>query len=126
MKARRGAVPAMTGTVLQANVIDLAHLLGLHVAHFRPARLAPDPVTGAERWRTAVAADGKGYPDLTIVGARGVIWRENKGAHEVVKPEQQRWLDWLLEAGCDAAIWRPVDWPERIHRELRAIARPRG
>lgn len=122
---RRRTGPALTGTVLQRSVIELAHVLHLRVAHFRPARLTPDPETGAERWRTAVAADGKGYPDLTIVGPGGVIWREIKRAGETVTREQLAWLAWLADAGCDAAIWRPVDWPDRITRELRAIARRR-
>lgn len=116
----------MTGTTLQASVIELAHYLHLHVAHFRPARLTNDPETGAERWRTAVAADGKGYPDLTIVGPGGVLWREIKRADETVTAEQSAWLARLVEAGCDAAIWRPVDWPDRITRELQAIAKPRA
>lgn len=33
--------------------------LGYRVAHFRPEKTAHD-------WRTAVAADGKGYPDLAM------------------------------------------------------------
>lgn len=115
----------MTGTTLQANVIELAHYLHLHVAHFRPARLTDDPETGAERWRTAVAADGRGYPDLTIVGPGGVLWREIKRADETATAEQLEWLARLVGAGCDAAIWRPVDWPARIHLELLTIARPR-
>ncbi len=47
----------------QAQVIDLLHLHGWVVAHFRPARTA-------KGWITPVAADGAGFLDLLAVHAR--------------------------------------------------------
>jgi hypothetical protein len=53
-------------------VIDLPHLLGWRAAHFRPARTA----TG---WRTPVAADGAGFPDLVPAkSGLPVIFAETK------------------------------------------------
>lgn len=94
----------------QAGVIDLARIYGWRVAHFRAARQQD----GA--WRTPVAADGKGFPDLVLVHPqRGVLFRELKTDVGHVTAEQEAWLDRLAGAGCDAKVWRPADWPEIRH-----------
>lgn len=66
-----------------------------------------------------------GFPDTVIVGAKSVLWRELKTEVGKTSPEQDFWLAALREAGQDAEVWRPSDWPERVMRELRAIGRPR-
>ena len=63
-----------------------------------------------------------GFPDLTIVGKRGFIFREVKLQDGRVSPAQREWLDKFTAAGADADVWRPSDWPERVTAELRAIA----
>lgn len=95
-------------------VLDMARLFGLHVAHFRPAK--------TERgWRTPVQADGKGYPDLTIVGG-GVLFRELKSDRGQLSAEQVTWSARLKSAGADFAVWHPTDLRSgRIERELRAL-----
>lgn len=100
-------------------VLDMARLFGLRVAHFRPAN--------TERgWRTAVQADGKGYPDLTIAGPGGLLFRELKSATGRLSAEQQDWAATLASAGADFAVWRPEDLrTKRIERELRAIRKQR-
>jgi hypothetical protein len=51
----------------QTAVIDLAHLAGWTLAHFRPAQTR-------HGWRTPVAGDGQGFPDLILTkGPRLVI-----------------------------------------------------
>lgn len=96
-------------------VLDLARLFGLHVAHFRPAKTD-------KGWRTAVQADGKGYPDLTIAGPGGVMFRELKSATGRSGAEQKVWAAKLESAGADFAVWRPADLRDgRIERELRAL-----
>ena len=115
----RPRVRAITGGHLQTRVIDYAHHCGLYVAHFRPMKDARG------RWRTAVAADGAGYPDLTIVGPGGVLYREMKGATERSLPEQLVWADRLLAAGADFAVWRPRDWDSgAIQAQLQMLRRP--
>lgn len=94
-------------------VVDLAQLLGLLVHHSRPA------LTG-KGWRTAIVGH-KGLPDLVIVGARGVLYRELKSEKGRPSAEQIQWLDTLAQAGADVALWRPADWPLRIQTELEAV-----
>ena len=105
---------------LQTRVIDLCRILGLHTAHFRPG------LTQTGRWRTAVGGDGKGWPDLTIVGPGGVLFRELKSDRGSRTVEQRKWAEWLTEAGADVAVWKPRDWDSgRIETELRALRRGR-
>lgn len=116
----------MTEDDLLTAVIDLAHLFGLTVAHFRPARVV-DRRTGRETWRTPVQADGKGYPDLTIVGPGGVLFRELKSATGTLSPEQRIWIYKLDEADADIGTWRPEDLRSgRIERELRTLRKPQS
>ncbi|GGK31982.1 hypothetical protein GCM10010124_25940 [Pilimelia terevasa] len=108
---------AMSESTLQTAVLDLAARLHLRVAHFRPALVGG-------RWMTPVAADGAGWPDLVIVGARGVLYRELKAARGRLSAAQRTWLDALAEAGCDARVWTPDDWQDRrVLAEMAAIAR---
>lgn len=109
MKAK---VPRQTERDFQRTVIEAAHLFGWRVAHFRAARTA-------HGWRTAVAADGAGFPDLVLArGARGdrpgrILFVELKRtrAHEL-GADQQAWADTLIAAGGEALRWDPEDWPE--------------
>ena len=88
----------------QGAVIEYAQLNGWAVAHFRPARTK----TG---WRTAVSADGKGFPDLVLVRER-IIWAELKRDGEDLRPDQVKWRDWLLATGAEWYKWEPSDWTE--------------
>lgn len=94
----------------QARVVKYAQKLGWLVAHF--------PRTNPEgRWRTAVAADAKGYPDLTMVRGSRLIFAELKSDRGRLRPEQRVWLDRLGQAalaryGFEVYEWRPRDWHE--------------
>lgn len=112
-------------------VIDLAHLHGWLVAHFRPAQT----VRG---WRTPVEADGAGFPDLVLAhaGARRLVFAELKRQDGKTDQRQERWLT-TLEAVADlssangmhrplfpapvmAVVWRPSDYLDGIiERVLR-------
>lgn len=85
---------------------------GFRVAHFRKARTA-------RGWRTAVSADGKGFPDLILCRASTgtILVRELKVPPNKLTVEQDEWL-WALGAvGIDAKVWTPDDW-DNIEREL--------
>lgn len=94
----------------QGQVIDLARTLGWKVAHFRPAQTA-------RGWRTPVAADGAGFPDLILVRDR-VIAAELKTASGRVKDHQRDWLAAFTAAGVEAYLWRP-DHIDHILETLR-------
>ena len=98
--------PSMTEKELQEAVIDLAHLFGWQVAHFRPAQ------NSRGDWRTPVAADGAGFPDLVLVSDTAVIFAELKSAKGRMSDEQKHWILRLREAGSMAAVWRPADWDD--------------
>lgn len=65
---------------------------------------------------------GTGYPDWTICGPAGIMWRELKSEAGRLSRAQQDWLKRLRVAGGDADVWRPEDlWSGRIANELRAL-----
>jgi hypothetical protein len=92
----------VTGAELMDAIVDVAHLTGWRVAHFRPARTA-------DGWRTAVQYDGAGWPDLTLVRDRLVVV-EVKGDRDRLRPEQHDWLESLAGAGVEAYVWGSVEW----------------
>lgn len=97
-------------------VLELARLRRVTAAHFRPARTK-------DGWRTAVKGDGKGFPDLVLVGG-WVKYRELKTDRGDLTREQRMWGDVLLAAGADWAVWRPRDLRSGlIAAELQALAR---
>lgn len=51
--------------------------------------------------------DRRGFPDLVIVGPRGVIFAELKSASGKLEPDQRRWGTMLSSAGEVWTIWRP-------------------
>lgn len=115
------AAPPMSEDQLLTAVLGLCRTLHLHVAHFRPA------LAKSGRWLTAVQGDGKGYPDLTIAGPGGQMWRELKAEGKYPTPEQRVWIARLVEGGGDVDVWKPRDLRSgRIAGELQALARSRA
>jgi hypothetical protein len=104
-KVKRVKVPQESEANFQRRVIDLAHFYGWRVAHFRPAQNARGD------WRTAVAGDGKGFPDLVLVRDGALIFAELKRQDGRVSPEQKVWLEELNKTpGVTVCVWRPADW----------------
>jgi hypothetical protein len=91
----------------QGAVIETARLAGWKVAHFRAARTR-------HGWRTPVAADGAGFPDLLLVRGTQLVAAELKSARGNVTSEQADWLDALDGAGVAAYVWKPADWNEVV------------
>lgn len=96
----------------QRQVIDLAHIFGWLVAHFRASQ------NKYGRWSTAVQADGAGFPDLVLVKDR-VIWVELKAEGGKLSPEQEKWRDALLSAKQEWYCWTPKDLDIEIMEVLR-------
>ena len=88
----------------QEQVIDIAHTYGWFVAHSKPCRLG-------KKTMTAWGADGKGFPDLTLVHPmHGLLFRELKQDRNYATPEQREWGRRLIEAGGNWAVWKPRDY----------------
>jgi hypothetical protein len=103
----------LKGRELQKAIIELARRLGWKVAH-------TPPIATERGWRTAVAADGKGFPDLVLVRDR-VIVAEVKGDSDRLRPEQKQWLSAFRMAGIPAHVWTPQSWRSgEIERILKA------
>jgi hypothetical protein len=101
--------------MLQGAVVDFARLLGYRVAHFRPAMTA-------HGYRTPVAADGKGWPDLSLARPGRFLVVELKSDTGRLRAEQLEWLEVFRSAGVDAHVWRPVDWTSGlVERVLRDV-----
>jgi hypothetical protein len=85
----------------QRDIIRLAQTLGWRVAHFRPAQTS-------KGWRTAVGADGAGFPDLVLVRDR-VVFVELKNEKGRMSEQQLEWKAALEVAGAEYYLWRPDD-----------------
>nr|PZM91078.1 MAG: VRR-NUC domain-containing protein [Thermocrispum agreste] len=105
--ASRPLAAAMSEAELLAAVRQACRTLGLLCYHTHDSRRSE-----------------RGFPDLVIVGAERVIYRELKSARGRLSAEQRAWLDALVRAGQDADVWRPGDlYSGRIIRELVALRR---
>jgi hypothetical protein len=88
----------------QKSVIQIAQLKGWKVAHFKTIQT----ITGS--WITPVAADGKGFLDLTLLRERLVVAELKAGTG--LRPEQKEWIEAWRRAGVEPFVWTPADWPE--------------
>lgn len=111
---------AISEAQLQRDVIDLAHVLGWRVAHFRTARV--QRANGSISYQTPVQADGAGWPDLVLCRERRLIFAELKSRRGTLSPEQEAWLGHLRAAGAEVHVWKPRDWTDgHIERILQRI-----
>lgn len=100
---------AMSEDELEAGMRRILKDLGLRLA-FHP-------------WKLHAKRAREGFPDWTIVGPGGLIFRELKRQREEPTRAQQAWLDALAGAGADAGVWKPSDLLSgRVARELAALA----
>jgi hypothetical protein len=88
---------------LQLAVIEMAHVYGWLVAHFRTAQ------TRRGAWVTPVGADGKGFPDLCLVRER-VVFLELKVRYRGLTDEQKLWRDRIVAAGGEWHLVTDRSW----------------
>ena len=101
----------------QAVVVEIARLAGWRVAHFRAARTE-------KGWRTPVAADGAGWPDLVLVRPPRIVFAELKSERGKLSARQADWIGALrLLPAAEVYVWRPDDWDELV--ETLTGSRPR-
>ena len=113
------AAPKLTEAQFQAQVTQLAELLGWEWMWVRPMR------TKYGEWRTGTSGTmAKGWPDLCLVRPRDhrLIFAELKRDGMSPTPEQQTVLEMLHDTLADERtsvhVWHPSDW-EQIERILR-------
>src|SRR5262245_48539403 len=92
-------------------VLALAKLLGWRTFHARAARTT-------KGWRTAVAGDGVGFPDLLLCRGDVLLVAELKTDTGRLTVEQSLWLAAFRKAGVDVRLWTPSQWQE-IEEVLR-------
>lgn len=119
MSVSRLPARAMTERQLQQCIIDLCRLFHLLCYHTRDSR-----------------GSAAGFPDLNIVGPRGIIYAELKSAHGKTSIDQRCWEAGIREAGGTYYLWRPEDWHSGDIRQVleglcarapeRPAARPSG
>lgn len=85
-------------------MIETARMLGWHVMRIRPIFDGK-----RKRWVTGIAADGRGWPDLTLVRER-MICAELKSGSGQPSAEQRVWMEWLATAGVECYVWRDTDY----------------
>lgn len=78
-------------------------MLGWKTLHLRPA------MNRSGNWRTPVAGDGAGFPDLLLARDR-IVCAELKSERGRVRVEQAEWLRALKRAGAEVHLWRPEHW----------------
>ena len=104
MKAE--GLPAVSEEYFFDQVLELAHDCGYILAHFRPARTKYG-------WVTAVAGDGRGFPDciITKLGRTIIAELKTNSRKSKLSIEQARWLLILRRTpGLEVFIWRPRQW----------------
>ena len=103
---------------MQKAVIDLARLHGYRVVHFPKAQGGRDG-----RWMTAVAGDAKGWPDLTCVSEKRIVFLEIKSQRGALSPEQKEWASILqcleLSRLATYMVVRPKDYPDKVQEVLK-------
>lgn len=92
--------PKMSESQLQELVISLAHVYQWRVAHFRPGQTN-------KGWRTAVAADGRGFPDLVLAKPGRLLFAELKTSVGLLTDAQRAWRQVL---GNWFVLWTPKHW----------------
>ena len=93
----------LTETDFTTMVVNLAHLYGWKVCHFRPAKTA-------RGYRTALQGD-KGLPDIIAARNGRKVFAELKVGKNKPTPDQE---DWLHHLGSDTYVWYPEDWEQIV------------
>lgn len=90
-------------------IIQTARMLGWKAMHIRPVFDGK-----RKRWITGIAADGAGWPDLTLVRDQRIVCAELKSGTGRLTTDQQLWLTRLEAAGVECYVWRDTDYDEIV------------
>jgi hypothetical protein len=67
-----------------------------------------------------------GFPDLVMAGHGRLVFAELKSHRGRIRPDQQRWINALAEAGAEVYVWRPADLLDGTIREVLDTNTERG
>lgn len=113
----------ISGRVLQATIIELAHMYGWRVAHWPSVRITGRG--GGSYYATPLAADTKGFPDLVLVRRNDrTMFVEIKGDGDKIRPDQQQWISDIASTGVEMYVWTPRDLDAGVIQEMLQIDRP--
>lgn len=96
----------ITEREFQAQVVELAHLLGWTVLHVRRSVGRRNGVAG---WQTTTSVIG--WVDLFMWKPGRVVAAELKREKGRLTDEQADVIRSLTAAGVPCEVWRPSDWP---------------
>ncbi len=97
----------LTEAEWQAQVVELAHILGWEVLH---VRRSIGRRNGKAGWQTTTSIAG--WPDLLMWRGPRLIAAELKSETGKATREQLRVLAGLRAAGVETFLWHPSDLPE--------------
>lgn len=108
--------PHVTEAELQDTILDATKRFGWYRAHFRPALTK-------HGWRTPVAGDGQGFPDLILLRGPRLVVAELKQKGKKPTAAQKEWLDrWKAVPCAEVYVWRPDDLDDAL--EILTGVRP--
>lgn len=119
--ARRTLDLAMSETLWQATVVDLAIMLGWTCLHHNDSRREVVNQSTGER-KLVGDRDAAGLPDWLFLRER-IVFAELKREQGKTTPQQDAVIAAIRRAGGEAWVWRPSDWPEVV-LALRGRTRP--
>jgi hypothetical protein len=102
--SRRAVERSISETQLEREIVKYLRGIGWYVAHFRTA------MNERGDYRTPVAYDGTGFPDLVAVRAPRFVTAELKSATGHLSPAQEEWRNRIIVGQAEWYLWTPRDW----------------
>lgn len=103
--------PEPTEREFTDQVLQMLATFGWQSLHIRPGRTATS-------WRTPVAGNGKGFPDILAIRRERIVVAELKVGRNKLTEEQRDWLHLWQLARAEVFEWRPEDF-QSIAQVLR-------
>lgn len=98
----------MSEAAFQSKVLKLCDAVGVLAYHTHDSRRSQ-----------------RGFPDLTLLGARTMLFAELKTDEpdSKLRPEQAMWGDALTDVDMHFQVWRPSMWDTVVVPQIRALGR---
>ncbi|MBA2666074.1 MAG: VRR-NUC domain-containing protein [Trueperaceae bacterium] len=100
----RARGPRIPESAFQAQFLTYASMNGWRSFHARPAQ------NRRGEWGTAVAGDGKGFPDTVLLRDERIVVAELKAEGGTLRPDQRAWIAAWRLTPAEVYVWTPEDW----------------